>query len=64
MLSLSSLACRAVLSHQLDIRELPSSLHREMEKYKRLKGAFTLLSVDWEVEKIGGGEVSEEEKEY
>ena len=26
--------------------------------------AFTLLSVDWEVEKIGGGEVSPEERHY
>ena len=63
VLSLSSLASRVVLSEDLDTRELPLHLHRELEDYRRLEGAFTLLQVDFEVERIDGGEVSEEDRE-
>ena len=55
------LASRAVLTHQLDTRELPLHLHREMEQYKRRWGAFTLLSMDLELERLDGGEVSWEQ---
>ena len=59
--SLTSLASRAVLTHQLDTRELPLHLHREMEQYRRSWGAFTLLSMDLELERLDGGEVSWEQ---
>ena len=59
--SLTSLASRAVLTHQLDTKELPLHLHREMEQYRRLEGTFTLLQVDYEVERIDGGDLTEED---
>lgn len=59
--SLASLASGAVLIHQLDTRELPLHLHEQMEQYKRRKGAFTLLSMDLELERMDGGKVSKEE---
>ena len=63
MLSLSSLASRVVLARHLDTRELPLHLHREMEDYRRLEGAFTIREVDVEVARLGQGEVSREERE-
>ena len=59
--SLASLASRAVLTHQLDTRDLPLQLHQQMEQYRRSCGAFTLLSMDLELERLDGGEVSEEQ---
>ena len=61
VLSLSSLASRVVLALDLDTKELPLHLHREMEQYKRSWGAFTLLSMDLELERVDGGEVIREQ---
>ena len=61
VLSLSSLASREVLGQDLDTRELPRHLHREMEDYRRLEGAFSLREVDFEVARDGA--VSQEERE-
>ena len=47
--SLSSLSSRVVLAQDLDTRELPRHLHRQMEQYRRLRGEWTLLSVDLQV---------------
>ena len=63
VLSLSSMASREVLAEELDTRELPLHLNRELEAYRRLEGIFTLLQVDFGVERIDGGEVSEEDRE-
>ena len=63
VLSLSSLASRVVLAQHLDTRELPRHLHRQMEQYRRLEGAFAIRSVDFEVARMGTGEVSQEERE-
>ena len=63
VLPLSSLASRAVLAHHLDTRDLPLHLHREMEDYRRLEGAFTIRDVHFEVARLGEGEVSQEERE-
>ena len=60
---LSSLASRAVLSLDLDTRELPLHLHRELEGYRGMEGAFTLREVVFEVVRSDGLEVSEEERE-
>ena len=62
VLSLSSLASRVVFSQDLDTRDLPLHLHREMEQYRRLQGDFTLLSIDFEVKRLDGGEVSKGER--
>ena len=61
--ALSSLASRVVLARHLDIRELPRHLHRQMEDYRRLEGAFTIREVHFEVARLGQGEVSREERE-
>ena len=61
---LSSLASRAVLTHNLDTRELPLHLHRDIEQYKRRQGAFNLLSTDFVIERVDGKEPSQEEREY
>ena len=63
MLSLSSLASRAVLAQDLDTRELPLHLHMQMDQYRSLRGAFALTSVDFSVAKIDRGKVTEEERE-
>ena len=63
LLSLSSLASRVVLAQDLDTRELPLHLHRQVGDYKRLEGAFTLREVVFEVQRMDGGEVSKEERE-
>ena len=63
VLSLSSMASRTVLTEELNTRELPLHLNRELEAYRRLEGVFTLLQVDFGVERIDGGEVSEEDRE-
>ena len=63
VLSLSSLASRVVLSQDLDTRELPLHLHRDMEDYRRLQGTFTIREVVFEVQRIDWGELSEEERE-
>ena len=62
VVSLSSLASRVVLAKDLDTRDLPRHLHRQMEQYRRLRGSFTLLSVDIEVERVDKQAVSEEER--
>ena len=62
MLSLSSLASRVVLARDLDTRELPLHLHMEMEQYRRMRGDFTLLSVDFQVERADKQAVTEEER--
>ena len=49
VVSLSSLASRVVLAQNLDTRELPKHLHRQMEQYRRMRGDFYLLSVDLQV---------------
>ena len=61
MLSLKHLATRAVLINDLDTSELPLSLHREMQQYRKLRGAFRILSMDLEVERIDGGEIHPDE---
>ena len=38
VVSLSSLASRVVLAQDLDTRELPRHLHKEIEQYRRLRG--------------------------
>ena len=65
VLPLSSLASRVVLALDLDTRELPLHLHRQLAGYRRLEGAFTFRPGDvaFEVQRIDGGEVSEEDKE-
>ena len=63
VLSLSSMASREVLTEELDTRELPLHLSRELEAYRRLEGIFSLLQVDFGVERIDRGEVSEEDRE-
>ena len=63
VLSLSSLASRVVLAQHLDTRELPRHLHKQVEQYRRLEGAFAIRSVDFEVARMGQGEVSQEERE-
>ena len=65
VLPLSSLASRVVLAHDLDTRELPLHLHKQLEGYRRLEGAFTFRPGDvaFEVQRIDGREVSEEERE-
>ena len=63
MPSLSSLASRVVLAKHLDTRELPLHLHRQMEGYRRLEGAFTIREVEFQVHRVDGGKVSEEERE-
>ena len=50
----AGLSAVVVLSHKLDTRELPVHLRRELEKYRRLEGVFTLLQVDFGVERIAG----------
>ena len=50
-LLLSSLAAKAVLALDLDTRELPLHLHREMEQYRRIKGEYTVLSVDFQMQR-------------
>ena len=64
VVSLSSLASRAVLAHKLDTRDLPRHLHRQMEQYKRQQGAFTLLSTEFIMEGTDGRELGQEEREY
>ena len=64
VLSLSSLSSKVVLDQDLDTRELPLHLHRELEQYRRLEGVFTLLQVEFWVERIDGGEVNEEDREF
>ena len=56
VVSLSSLASRVVLAQDLDTRELPLHLRREMEDYRRLEGAFTIREVHFEVARLGQGE--------
>ena len=63
VLPLSSLAFRVVLAKDLDTRELPLHLHSEIEQYRRLEGVFTLLQVDYKVERVDGGDVKEEDRE-
>ena len=64
VLSLSSLSARVVLAQDLDTRELPLHLHREMEQYRRLEGVFTLLQVEFGMERIDGGKVTDEDSEF
>ena len=52
VVSLSSLSSRVVLAQDLDTRELPRHLHRQMEQYRRLRGEWTLLSVDLQVSAV------------
>ena len=59
VLSLSSLASLVVLAKDLDTRELPRHLHRQMEDYRRLQGSFTMRGLDFEVQRMDGGEVRE-----
>ena len=61
---LLSLASRAVLAHDLDTRELPLHLHMEMEQYRRMRGDFTLMSVDFQVGRIDKEEMTEEERRH
>ena len=61
MLSLKHLATRAVLINDLDTSELPLSLHRKMQQHRKLRGAFRILSMDLEVERIDGGEIHPDE---
>ena len=63
MLSLKYLASRAVLLHHLDTTELPLRLQKELQQYKELRGAFKILSIDWEVERMDRGEVTEEQRQ-
>ena len=63
MLSLKYLSSRAVLLHHLDTTELPLRLHKELKQYKELRGAFKILSIDWEVERLDRGEVTQEERQ-
>ena len=62
VVSLSSLASKVVLAQNLDTRELPRHLHRQMEQYMRLRGDFTLLSVDFQVERADKQAVTEEDR--
>ena len=64
VLSLSSLSARVVLALDLDTRELPLHLHREMEQYRRIEGVFTLHHVEFGMQRIDGGEVDEEDREF
>ena len=64
VLSLSSLSARVVLAQDLDTRELPLHMHREMKQYRRIEGVFTLLQVEFGMERIDGGEVDEEDREF
>ena len=64
VLSLLSLAAREVLVQDLDTRELPSHLQREMERYRRIKGDFSLQSVDLQVERRDKKAVTQEDREY
>ena len=61
---MSSLASRVVLARDLDTRELPLHLHMEMEQYRRMRGDFTLLSVDFQVGRIDEEAMTEEERKY
>ena len=63
VLSLSALSSRVVLAQDLDTRGLPLHLHREMEDYRRLEGVFTLLQVDFGLERSDGGEVKAKDRE-
>ena len=45
MLSLKYLASRAVLLQDLDTRDLPLRLHKEMQQYRKLRGAFKIMSI-------------------
>ena len=62
MLSLKYLASRAVLLHHLDTTELPLRIQKELQQYKELRGAFKILSIDWEVERLDRGEVTDGER--
>ena len=66
VVSLSSLAAREVLALGLDTRELPRHLHREMEQYRRLREdiTWTLLSVDFRVERSDKEDMTGEEKKF
>ena len=64
VLSLSSLSARVVVAQDLDTRQLPLHLHREMEQYRRIEGIFTLLQVDFGMQRMDGGEVDEEDREF
>ena len=64
ILSLKYLASRAVLLHHLDTTELPLRLQKELQQYKELRGAFKILSIDWEVERLDRGEVTQEERHF
>ena len=46
-----------MLINDLDTSELPLRLHREMQQYRKLRGAFRIMSIDLEVERIDGGEI-------
>ena len=52
VVSLFSLASRVVLAQDLDTRELPRHLHKEIEQYRRLRGDWTLLSVKLQVSAV------------
>ena len=63
VLSLFSMASREVLTLHLDTRDLPRHLHKQLEDYRRLEGAFTLREVVMEVQRIDRGKVNEEDRE-
>ena len=60
---LSSLASLAVLAHNLDTRDLPLHLHRDIEQYKRHHGAFNIVWTDFTIESMDKRELSQEERE-
>ena len=66
VVSLLSLAAREVLALDLDTRDLPSQLHREMEQYRRMREdtTWTLLSVDFQVERSDKEDMTGEEKQF
>ena len=63
MPSLKCLAYRVVLLQNLDTRDLPLRLHMEMQQYRKLRGAFKILSIKWKVERLDGGQLTPEDKE-